>query len=159
MSWCIFPVIAQKLRSPCLSSQERLWTLHYNFQKSLLVLGSLNSDADGDARRTEEVKGGDHALCFCTVFWAEYPQLRGTPNQHLHLKNFVSFVLFSYASFRGVWESWISAGLSQKFSGISAREPVLLCLVPQWTEVTFPTREGLAVTFKINQTGKYIQLC
>lgn len=63
MSWYIFPVIAQKLS---FSSQEKLWTLHYNFQKSLLVLGSLNSNADGDDRRTEEVRAGHHALCFCT---------------------------------------------------------------------------------------------
>lgn len=57
MSWCIFPIIAQKLRSPCLSSQKRLWTLHCTFQKSFLVLGSLNPDADAvDSRRTEEVK-------------------------------------------------------------------------------------------------------
>lgn len=65
MSWYISPVIAQKWRSPCLSSQERLWTLHYNVQKSLLVLGSVNSDADVNDRRTEEVEVGKHALCFC----------------------------------------------------------------------------------------------
>lgn len=69
----------------------------------------------------------------------------------MHLKNFPSFVLFSYASFRRVWESQISAGLSQKFSGISAREPVPLFFVPQWIEVTFPTREGLVVTLKTKQ--------
>jgi len=67
MSWCIFPVTAQKLRSPCLSSQDKLWTLNYNFRKSLLVLGSLISDADGNARRTEEVRGGEGRLGACSV--------------------------------------------------------------------------------------------
>lgn len=74
-------------------------------------------------------QGEDHALRFGTwkaAFWAECPQFRGTSNQHLWLKNFSSFVLSSYASFRWVWESWISARLSQKFSGISA-SPALPC--------------------------------
>lgn len=56
MSWFIFPMIAQKI-SPCLCSQKGLWTLHCTFQKSFLVLGSLNPDADGvDSRRNEDVK-------------------------------------------------------------------------------------------------------
>lgn len=161
MCWYIFPVVAQKFGSPCLSSQERLWTLHCNFQKSLLILGSLNSDADGDAR-TEAVKEG---TMLCAFAHEKQSILSRMPTTHRHPKSAPAFeklcfiCAFSYASFRRVWESWISAGLSQKFSGISAREPVLLFLVPQWIEVTFPTREGLAVTFKTSQTGKYIQLC
>lgn len=138
MSRCIFPIIAQKLRSPCLSSQKRLWTLHCTFQKSFLVLGSLNPDADAvDSRRTEEVKVrtmlcalAHERQCFeLNAHNSEAPQI-----STCIWKTLLHLCFFSYASFRWVWESGISTGLSQKFSGISAREPVLLFLVPQWTE-------------------------
>lgn len=89
--------------------------------------------ADEDARRAEEGRGG---TMLCALAHDRQTISSSTPPKSPSaFEKTASFVHFSHASFRQGHRSQISPGLSLKFP---AREAVLLHLVPQGMEGTFP---------------------